>query len=770
MAHHARTLTGIDETPRPFFGLSLVEMLGCVIVYIVGSKIVGHAAGLAALVPFIPAVGLAGVCMLTHKVRVEPYLAQLNNYVMRRLSTVTATDVPHRIIEVDGYSLDALDESDQDNQVIWRLQQQVASLGAGAMLQMLVVKDSRDRAEIAARIRAESRPTTPALRLLIDRRCARMEQPVSASAGGGAAAGAGGGAAAHGAVLRYYVVVYEPAAWRPPFLARLPLVGAALAPPAEDTSLDDVTATVYAALIHMGLRPTYVSEAARVGGAIVKGGEGPAHVALAGGLHASSFYMLMAPGETDPGFTGHLVNTEGPYHLSIWAHGTDPDREAARLGQQQNRNVVMALTGARVSSIQQEKVAEADRALLALRRPGQGIARLGLYYTAFGATPAEARRRASRAQLTLKRAMAARPARGLFHQGPLYVASHVGRDAARSVYSVHVETVANAYPFNRDNPSMDRGYRIGATDRGEEVLFDPSDESLANALVVCLGLSGRGKTHLTQRLMREHLEYAGRVTAMGAIFGQYTPLMALVGGVTVRTADELDAVPIETQFVFVDVAGSDHIDLSLMRAIDQRVQTRVGDVPHALVLEEAWQLTEKGASLWVNELARFGRSWGGFVLWISHDPEDLLKHPHITAMFKNAGTKICFALSDGKGVASTLGGQLDLSHMQVRTVKQLARGECFIIRTNVLRGTIVQGKALVGADPEEKWLYLTDPRLPQYQTRQRYIDKHDGDILAAIIDLADTVPYDDAGTRRVSLIEETATDRTVATESGPVAV
>jgi len=736
MAHNSKTLAGIDETARPFFGLSLLEMIGCVLVYVLAGKIVGHATGLGGLLPFVPAVLLAVTLKLGHKVRVEPYLAQLNGYLTRRVSSPTSgpaggPDVPHRVIEVDGYSLDALEASDQDNQVIWRLQQQVAALGAGAMLQLLVVKESRDSAEIAARIQAESRPTTTALRLLVERRCMRLRQTT----------------AAHGAILRYYVVVYEPTHWRPSFLTRLaglPLVGDLLAPPSEDTSLDDVTATVYAALVTMGLRPTYVAAAARVGGLPVTGGEGALHVALDDGGYAASFYMLMAPGETNPGFTAALVNTEGPYHLAIWAHGTDPDREAARLGQQQNRNVVLALTGARVSSVQEERVSEADRALLALRRPGQGLARLGLYYTAFGATSREARRKAARAQLTLKRAMAARPARGLFHQGPLYRSSHVGRDTARSVYSVHVETVANAYPFNRDNPSMDQGYRIGVTERGEEVLFDPSDESLANALVVCLGLSGRGKTHFTLRLMREHLERGGRVTVMGAIFGQYTPLMALVGGVPVRTAAELDAAPLETQFVFVDVATQERIGRDLMQAIDRRVQTRLGredTAPHALVLEEAWQLAEKDASLWVNELARFGRSWGGFVLWISHDPEDLLHHPHITAMFKNAGTKVLFALSDGKGVASKLGGQLDLSDTQVRTVKQLARGECFIIRTNVLRGTVVQGKAIVGADPEEKWLYLTDPRLPQYGTRQRYLEKHGGDMIRAIVDLSDHEPF-----------------------------
>jgi len=724
MAHRAQTLIGVEETARPFFGLALPEILGCIGVYIAAQHLLPTGRGLVALAPFIPALLLALGMKATHRVRVEPYLAQLNGFLLRRLcGQGISAERPHRIIEVDGFTREALTEDEQDHQVIWRLQQQLAALGHGGELELLAVKESQDSAAIVARIRATVRPTTPALARLVARRCARLE-----------------GSTQRGSAIHYYVVVYEPARWRSPaWLLRLPLLGAL------------IVHTVREALVNMGLRPTVVPDAVRIGGPVLREGLTDAHCADPLYPYARSFYLLMAPGETDPGFVDPLVNTEGPYHLALRCHGTDPDREAARIGSQQTQNVVLALAGNRVGAVQADKVREADRALLALRTPGQGLVRLGVYYTAFGATRGEAARKARRAQLTVKRAMAARPARGLGHQGALYRAAHIGPDVARSAYRVHVETAANAYPFNRDNPSMPTGYRVGVTERGEEVLFDPTAESLRNALVVVLGLSGQGKTHLTLRLMREHLECGGRVTVMGAIFDQYTLLMSLVDGVTVRTAAQLDALPTDMQMVFVDVAAHDHIPLDLMRAIDRRVQTRVGDLQHALVLEEAWQLSEKDAALWVNELARFGRSWGGFVLWISHDPEDLLNHPHIVAMFKNAGTKICFALSDGKGVASKVGGQLDLSDKQVRTVKQLARGECYIIRHNVLRGSVVQGKARVGAEPEEKWLFLTDPRLPQYRIREEYIARHHGNIAAAVFDLADHVPFDEDDTARLAV-------------------
>jgi len=753
MAHGAKTITAVDETPRPFFGLSLFEALACIGAYILAQRLYPHLHGIGTFLLFVPPLALGALFVATHKVRVEPYLAQLNGFLLRKLAGQGVVKPrAHRVIEVDGFTRAALTEDEQDTQVIWRLQQQLAALGAGGDMELLAVKRSQDSAAIVSRIRAVSHPTTPVLAALVERRCRRLA-PEEVGTGGQGARHSG---TARGSVINYYVVVYEPAAWRGRsvvrLLRRLPLVRDRMPVEMEDTSLDDIVHTVREALVKMGLRPTLVEAAARAGGVPVR--ESLTHALCNDGRYASACFMLMAPAETDPGFADPLINSEGPYHLALWVHGTDPDRMAARIGTQQRQNVAMAvqavLGGGRVGAVQAARVEESDRALLDLRKPGQGVAPLGVYYAAYAATPWEAERKRRRALLTIKRAMAARPGRGLFHQGPLVRSAHVGADTAHSCYHVHVETAANAYPFNRDNPSMEGGYRVGTTERDEEVLFDPTDESLRNALVVILGLSGQGKTHLVMRLLREHLERAGRATVLGAIPAQYAPLMATVGGVVVRSAAELDAVPIDTQMVFVDIEGMEHVGKDLMRAVDRRVKTRVGTLQHALVLEEAWQLAHKDAALWVNELARFARSWGGYVEWVSHDPEDLLSNPHIVAMFKNAATKIAFALSDRKGVASAIGAALELTDAQVRTVKQLARGECYIMRHNVLRGSVVQGVCRVGAEPEERWMFLTDPRLPQWDVRAAYIAKHGADVMAAIFDLADNVPYDDDDARRIA--------------------
>ncbi len=47
-------------------------------------------------------------------------------------------------------------------------------------------------------------------------------------------------------------------------------------------------------------------------------------------------------------------------------------------------------------------------------------------------------------------------------------------------------------------------------------------------------------------------------------------------------------------------------------------------------------------------------------------------------------------------------------------------------------------------------MFLTDPRLPQWDVRAAYIAKHGADVMAAIFDLADNVPYDDDDARRIA--------------------
>ncbi len=378
--------------------------------------------------------------------------------------------------------------------------------------------------------------------------------------------------------------------------------------------------------------------------------------------------------------------------------------------------------------------------ILQLRRPEQGVVRCGVYLTALGATPRDARRTVRRAITLLRQRIAARPASGLGHQQPLYQATLPGADTAQRAWRMTADTASNTYPFNRKNPTTPAGYRLGITDRGEDVRFDPEDESLRNALCVIVGLSGMGKTQLTLKVLKLHLMRHGRATILDRS-GHYGPLGTLVHAVTVRTATELAATPIDTQMVIVDMRGQRELDQAMMDALDQRVQTVIGERLHMFILEEAWQLEHLGAGLWVNDLARRGRHWAGFVWWITHEPEDLIKHPQIKSMFSAAATKIVFALDDKEGTATKIAGALGATPKEIQLIKALSIGHCYLMRHNKTRGSIVRGEVNVQVDPDEQWLFESDPRSWQYKRREVEITKRDGDVWGAVRYLADTVPF-----------------------------
>src|SRR5207245_5710490 len=142
MAHGARTLQYVDQTPRPLFGLSLAEACAVLVAFYLARQVLPHALlrGTAALVP--PAF-LWGALLLTHRVRWEAFGDQLYGFAVRRvLGWPRITPWPYALIEVDGFTRDALTEEQQDVRLIARLQGMLASLGAGAAVQLLVTNQS----------------------------------------------------------------------------------------------------------------------------------------------------------------------------------------------------------------------------------------------------------------------------------------------------------------------------------------------------------------------------------------------------------------------------------------------------------------------------------------------------------------------------------------------------------------------------------------------------------------------------------------------------
>jgi len=125
--------------------------------------------------------------------------------------------------------------------------------------------------------------------------------------------------------------------------------------------------------------------------------------------------------------------------------------------------------------------------------------------------------------------------RGTGHQLPLWQATlPLGRDATGRCYRMRAETIGNAFPFLIHSPGTARGYPLGFTAVGHElVLLDPADPSLPNSLMNIVGRSSSGKTFLAQKFALWTLLQGGRATIIDRA-GHYETLLALVGGVCAR--------------------------------------------------------------------------------------------------------------------------------------------------------------------------------------------------------------------------------------------
>ncbi len=736
MAARCISLQYGDETARPLFGLSFPEAVVVVLAYqgvhrLLGS--LGHNA-----LALVPAVGVYLLLLATHHVRSEPYGQQIHAYLLRRvLGQPRRTSRSYSMLEVDGFTREALTEEEQSLRLISHLQTLIASLGKGGVLQFIAQSTSQTMAEAQQGqyergVRASGR-TDPRLSELARRSTARLEAGTARQSD-----------------IHFYIVVYEGTRRRPlplPHFVRralsIPLPGEQDAE--DEIALGDLVNGVHSVLATMNLSARPVTGLAADYGTVTR--ETPWSVALSGGLHAASLYMLLPPGVTDPGFLDPIVALDGPVRVSVWIEGLDPEAERNRLSMRQRQNsagMIASMTGGtRPTADDMAAGGENDELLLRLRRPDQGIVRGGVYITCFGATAGKVERAARRAQSVLRRRLAARAGTGLAHQTPLYLATQPGADTADRRWRMHAETAANTYLFNRRNPTTLRGYIIGQTTGGEVVRFDPTDESLRNALCVTVGLSGMGKTMMTLKLLKMHLLSGGRSTILDRS-GHYGLLGSLVGAATVRTPAELDAVPIGTQMVIIDLRQAKSVSPELLDSLDRHTQTVVGDKLHLFILEEAWQLEHMGAALWVNELARRGRHWAGFVWWITHEPEDLLRHPEIRSMFAAAATKFIFALDDRDNTASRIGAALGATPREVDVIKGLPVGECYVMRHNKQRGSVTRGQVHIMIDPDEAWLFETDPRTWQYQRRAVEISLRGGDVWRAIQHLSDTLPFNDS--------------------------
>jgi len=94
-------------------------------------------------------------------------------------------------------------------------------------------------------------------------------------------------------------------------------------------------------------------------------------------------------------------------------------------------------------------------------------------------------------------------------------------------------TWGHALPMTRHSPGTVKGYPLGFTAQGRELVrLDLADPALRNRLLDILGQAGRGKSVLAQKLATFFLLTGGHVTIVDNA-GGYGPLCALANGATI---------------------------------------------------------------------------------------------------------------------------------------------------------------------------------------------------------------------------------------------
>ncbi len=256
--------------------------------------------------------------------------------------------------------------------------------------------------------------------------------------------------------------------------------------------------------------------------------------------YARSFYLVVPPLVTSPGFLAPLLAFPAPLRLAIHVSGLDQQRERA-VAKRRSRSLadVAVASSVRGRETDVDAVAahnEARTQALRMRAAGAAVVRVGVYITVFAPTreALDARANALWSLLTSSGEIDATCARARGHQGPLAAATRpLGLDPARAIYRMEAETAANAWPLIARSPGTRGGILIGRSSDGALVRLDIGDRSLKNRLIDVFGGSGQGKSFWAQTMMTWFLLGAAWATAVDTV-GGYETLCAIADGKTVR--------------------------------------------------------------------------------------------------------------------------------------------------------------------------------------------------------------------------------------------
>ena len=261
-----------------------------------------------------------------------------------------------------------------------------------------------------------------------------------------------------------------------------------------------------------------------------------------GSIWTRSLYIIEPPDLTSPGWLDDLVSLDATVRLSWHLRGRDRDRERAR--QLRRRKTFAGLARGQLqrglADLDTEGAGDEATVLAEdLLQAAIGIVSSTLIVTLQARDRASLDKMTSQAQRIIRTRLAAPLGRGRGHQRALWRASlPFGVDVSGRACRWHTTSIGNGLPFLAHSPGMPRGYPLGFTSRGGElVTIDLSDPSLPNWVITVLGRQGSGKTFLTQLLALLTLYQAGRVTVIDRA-GHYRTLIDLQGGAYIAVGKE----------------------------------------------------------------------------------------------------------------------------------------------------------------------------------------------------------------------------------------
>ena len=172
------------------------------------------------------------------------------------------------------------------------------------------------------------------------------------------------------------------------------------------------------------------------------------------------------------------------------------------------------------------------------------------------------------------------------------------------------------------------------------------------------------------------------------------------------------------------------------------VEGRAESVRELLVIDEGWFLVRYAAAgSWIEELARRGRHWGLFLVFVTQQLSDLVDDPTAATLFNAASIQMLFRQKDqrggdGEGGLSWLSEVLNLSREETEQLGRLSgvRGEyteMLLLRESKDAATVRRGVVQVFCHPLEYWLFTSEP-LRDVPYRKRMTTALGGDVWAAI--------------------------------------